>query len=333
MRPSIFFFITFCFVSIFVPAQYAPQAGINGSTAISASDNRLIEWANFCSIQRGWMDIADVSQGRVSQGDSSLAIGSADHTIVSLGDSGIAVLTFAAPIFNGPGPDFAVFENGFINAANPEEAFLELAFVEVSSDGIHFFRFPATSLTSDTFQIPGSGVYMNARLINNLAGKYAANFGTPFDLQELAGISGLDINHITHVRLVDVVGALTEHASHDKDGRIINDPYPTNFPTGGFDLDAVGVLHAVGLDVATIHQSVDVQVFPNPVSDIIRFANTALLGSDATASLYNTTGSLIAHISLHDTQEMSMTTLPTGVYYLYVQDSNGNTCIRQVTKL
>jgi hypothetical protein len=74
-------------------------------------------------------------------------------------------------------------------------------------------------------------------------------------------------------------------------------------------------------------------VFPNPVSDVIRFANSAYFGSDATASLYNTTGSLLAHISLHDTQEMSMTNLPTGVYYLYVQDSNGNTCIRQVTKL
>jgi hypothetical protein len=40
-------------------------------------------------------------------------LGLPDGSIVSLGDSGIAIATFAHPIYNGSGPDFAVFENGF----------------------------------------------------------------------------------------------------------------------------------------------------------------------------------------------------------------------------
>src|SRR5690606_10126887 len=119
-----------------------------------------------------------------SSGDSSAALGAPDGFTVSLGDGGIAVVRFAQPVANGPGPDFAIFENGFPDVSDPEGAFLELGFVEVSSDGVHYTRFPATSLTQDTFQhssIAGS-MYMNARLLNNLAGKYIANWGTPFDL-------------------------------------------------------------------------------------------------------------------------------------------------------
>jgi hypothetical protein len=46
------------------------------------------------------------------------------------------------------------------------------------------------------------------------------------------------------VRIVDVVGSLTL-GSVDSLGNVVNDPYPTAFASGGFDLDAVGVLHAV----------------------------------------------------------------------------------------
>ncbi|MFN6048554.1 MAG: T9SS C-terminal target domain-containing protein, partial [Bacteroidota bacterium] len=51
----------------------------------------------------------------------------ASNGVVSLGDGGIATLTFDPPITNGDGFDFAVFENTFL------DTFLELAFVEVST--------------------------------------------------------------------------------------------------------------------------------------------------------------------------------------------------------
>ncbi len=121
----------FCFGT--ANAQYAPQAGLAGSTAISATSNLFTGWAANCIVNRGFMNIANPSLGYASDGDSSLAIGPADGTIVSLGDSGIATLTFATPIYDGPGPDFAVFENGFRNPADSTQAFLELAFVEAEA--------------------------------------------------------------------------------------------------------------------------------------------------------------------------------------------------------
>ena len=108
-----------------------------------------------------------------------MAIGTPGNGIVSLGDGGYAVLSFERPIKNGPGWDFAIFENSF------SDTFLELGLVEVSSDGLNYFQFESTSLTQDTLQIDAFGS-INPEMINNLAGKYRATFGTPFDLEELA---------------------------------------------------------------------------------------------------------------------------------------------------
>src|SRR5690606_20268046 len=98
--------------------------------------------------------------------------------------------------------------------------------------------------------------------------KYISGYGTPFDLQELQGHAGLDINNITHVRLVDVIGSVSGNSSLDALGRVINDPYPTNFPTGGFDLDAVAVLQqTAGINPV---QTAEVEVYPNPATDLIQ---------------------------------------------------------------
>src|SRR6185436_14379894 len=141
--------------------------------------------------------------------------------------------TFQNPVYNGPGFDFAVFENGFYTAS--PLAFLEFAFVEVSSDGNNFFRFAATSNIQDTTQVPMTGV--DCSLVNNLAGKYVSGYGTPFDLDELKNTSGLDINNVTHIKLIDVVGTVNDsYATHDQYGHKINDPYPTPFASSGFDL-------------------------------------------------------------------------------------------------
>ena len=53
----------------------------------------------------------------------------------------------------------------------------------------------------------------------------------------------LDLQRITHVRVIDVVGSIDPSiGSHDCEGRMINEPFPTPFFTGGFDLDAVAAL-------------------------------------------------------------------------------------------
>ena len=46
--------------------------------------------------------------------------------------------------------------------------------------------------------------------INNLAGKYRALYGTPFDLEELSDYQAINIDSITHIRVIDVVGSIKE---------------------------------------------------------------------------------------------------------------------------
>jgi hypothetical protein len=79
----------------------------------------------------------------------------------------------------------------------------------------------------------------------NFAGDQPLDSGTGFDLAELAGhplvASGLlDLNDVAYVRLVDVIG---DGSTLDADAQPVYDPYPTAFAVGGFDAEAVGVLH------------------------------------------------------------------------------------------
>ncbi len=220
---------------------FAPAAGQPGSDAIAAGDTRFTLWATQAEITRGPANIASLNPVFVSYGEAEDATGKANATpddplpVVSLGDGGNAILTFAAPFGDLPGPDFAVFENSF--GAN----FLELAHVEVSSDGIRYFRFPSTSLTPSSVT-SGQGGSVDPTNIRNLAGKYIAGFGTTFDLAEMRRFSPeLDVQRITHVRVIDAVGTnAPAFASFDAAGAMVIDPYPTNFFSGGFDLDAVG---------------------------------------------------------------------------------------------
>ena len=233
--------------------------------------------------------------------------------VVSLGDSGVATLTFQNPIIDGTGFDFAVFENAFT------DSFLELGFVEVSSDGQKFFRFPATSNTQDTLQITNAGS-VDATKLNNLAGKYRVFYGTPFDLQELSGISGLDLQHITHIRIVDVIGCIQEaFATYDKNGNKINDPWKTPFASGGFDLDAVGVIHedATGVNQFAIINS-QFAIYPNPCNDEIRIKNLEL--GNQKVEVLDLVGKIVFEQTIYNSS-LKTHDLANGIYFLKI--SNG----------
>lgn len=220
---------------------YAPAAGEPNSTAIHMDDPNFVGWATGIVVQRGYIRISDPSLGFVSYGSDANALGQADgdsYGVVSLGDSGTATVTFDYPITNEQGYDFAVFENAIT------DNFLELGYVEVSSNGTNFFRFDSVSLTQTNSQV-GSFGSVDTTEVNNLAGKYYQGYGTPFDMEELTDVNPLlDVNYVTHVRITDVVGCIQDaYARYDSGGNKINDPWSTPFATGGFDLDAVGVIH------------------------------------------------------------------------------------------
>ncbi|NLH15225.1 MAG: hypothetical protein GX455_01470 [Phycisphaerae bacterium] len=210
--------------------------------------------------------------------------------IVSLGDltesellSGILpgsiTLSFGDPnrpesesIRNGRGYDFAVFENAILSLVSTPggsiagRTMAELAFVEVSTNGIDFARFPSVSLTAGRVGPYGT---IDVTDVYNVAGKHpnadSVCTGTPFDLDDLRdhpmvqeGYVNLD--DIRFIRLVDIPGNgsfsdqstdFPDPSSYDPNSVSHFQPYSSvhpiydawlTFGSGGFDLEAVGVL-------------------------------------------------------------------------------------------
>jgi hypothetical protein len=211
----------------YTESGYAPGVVQSWATSVVAFD-------------RGPIDIANPGGGDASFGAPEYVLGPATndvYDVFSLGDGGWITVSVAGGIANQPGDDFAVFENGFYA---PGGLYGELAFVEVSSNGADFARFPATSLRASPVS---GGSTIDPTDYHNLAGKHPLNRGTGFDLADLAGdpLIGqgkLDLAHIAYVRLVDVVG---NGSTVDAAGRPVYDPYSTPYASGGFDADAVGV--------------------------------------------------------------------------------------------
>ncbi|MBI9077364.1 MAG: hypothetical protein JEZ02_18290 [Desulfatibacillum sp.] len=221
----------------FTPATlagpYAPAAGQAGSTAVSKDDASIKGWAT------GYTNLVYGSNVDPAYQTPEKALGAATgavRDIVCLGRGGRITLTFSPNIiFNGEGPDLTIFENSEI------PGFLELAYVEVSSDGVNFVRFPNDSLTPNSV---GAFATIDPTNIDGLASKYRVGYGTPFDLNSLITSTAVlsntvDLDRITHVRLIDVVG---DGTCLDTTGDPIYDPYPTT-GSAGFDLEAAGYMH------------------------------------------------------------------------------------------
>lgn len=216
--------------------SYAPAAGLPGSTAVAVTSATIVAWAT------GWTNYVAGDNCDPMWQTPQYAAGPADSNpmdgttgIVCLGDSGRITLTFDPPIQDGPGPDFAIFENATPNDA-AGKAFLEHAWVEVSSDGTNFIRFFNRSITPAPASSYGT---IGSTNVIGLGCKYKAGFGEPYDLGQFGPASpGVDLQHIRYVRLIDIIG---NGSCTDSVGHVIYDPYPVS-GSAGFDLDGIGVL-------------------------------------------------------------------------------------------
>ena len=222
-----------CVVLTLAPAAcqagiYAPAAGQAGSTAIHMNDPSFVGWAT------GYENYGVGSNVDAIWLTPEKALGKAAGTssdIVSLGRGGEITLTFGASIMDGPGWDFATFENSF------NDTFLEFGYVEVSSNGTDFFRFGNDSLTADPVGAFGT---VDPTDITGYCSKYRQGYATPFDLNDLAGVSPLlDVKNVGYVKIVDIIG---DGTYVDTSGDVIYDLYPTE-GSAGVDLDAIGVIN------------------------------------------------------------------------------------------
>ena len=126
------------------------------------NDENIITWAKGMEIHRS----STITAGRYFH-----AIGQANTTDYVAILNGSATATFDRPVSDGEGDDFVVFAHN--NGDNGQ------AWVEVSSDGINFFRF------------------------NDKTPILATGEGAAYDLNELEENAALDKNNIRLIRLVD----------------------------------------------------------------------------------------------------------------------------------
>jgi hypothetical protein len=237
---------------------------------IQSNDVRIVGWAT------GWQDYIqpDSSSGGYShnnagQSDSiSNAVlgaptdftmnGTTKH-VLSLGHGSSITVTFGGPIPSGPGWNFAVFENSFLDNSSALASrgggtnyvyfnngtnlvpvtrgynfiWTKLAFVDVSSDDTNWARFPPTYFNTDfLFQatVPDSPQHwlsQDATMISGLAGATALQYGEPFSLSVLTNnpsvLSGVvQLNNIRYIRLTDVIG---DGSDLDQYGNPIYEPY------------------------------------------------------------------------------------------------------------
>lgn len=229
-------------------AQLSDHGQVNQEYA--RTDGALVGWASqVISADRGPQDYQQPELGLPTFGLATDILGPAG-TPFSLGDGGQITVAFDMEIADGPGPDLVVFENGF--AWNG--VYMELGFVEVSSNGVDFARLPAFCRQDS---VVGPWDTSDPALFYNLAGNFVG--GTGFDLADLVtagdplvASGAVDLNHIVFVRVVDVIGDLAGNATQDWLGRPVADPYPTTGASGGMDITGVAVINSGAVAVESL---------------------------------------------------------------------------------
>ena len=179
---------------------------------------------------------------KILGGPQGGGLGAGSLHVLTLGEGGDVTLGFDVTIVDGPGADLTVFENGFLIAGGPS-VFAELFFVEVSTDGATFARFPSKYVGSGSsmgaYRGIGGCMPVVADVTTGLVDPLdpLLSGGEALDLAELAQhpavLSGaVDLGAIHFVRLVDPLPGATDS---------LGTPIAA---AGGSDVDAVAVLNS-----------------------------------------------------------------------------------------
>ncbi|NJR42585.1 MAG: PEP-CTERM sorting domain-containing protein, partial [Akkermansiaceae bacterium] len=128
--------------SLLQAGSFPGAAGSPGSDAISKDSSSFVAWANG-NLSPDYGSGVDAVWRTPEKAYGPATDNAFD--IVCMGNGGRITMYFPLPIRDGVGADFAVFENAIA------PGFLEMAFVEVSSDGVNFFRFSNRSQGTTPF--------------------------------------------------------------------------------------------------------------------------------------------------------------------------------------
>ncbi len=239
--------------------------------------------------------------GKPDKSASETVPASNPSDVCSLGLGGEIIVAFKDfEIVDGPGVDFTIFENAFLNPVT-NKLFVEPAVVSVSYDGIHFTQFPFDSLTLDgcagITPTHGKEDCFNPELSG----------GDSFDLATIG------LQSIRYIRIKDISQILLDNPQHP-----FYDPIIT-----GFDLDAVCGLHLVKTTTN----------IPDKFSDnnfkILTFAHTVIINTAQNnfhISIFDLVGNKIYDV--RNKCQISINNLQSGIYFI-IAESNGGIIIRR----
>ncbi|GJM22868.1 MAG: hypothetical protein DHS20C15_27830 [Planctomycetota bacterium] len=203
--------------------------------------------------------------------------------VYSPGKGGSVILELGQPIYDGVGTDLVIYENPFTRLGTLSSNWVEAFYVEVSSDGATFARFPSEYLGPvGPHQVsPGLDDTAEYAWFRGLAGvspvwanpgagvdpfHIVEGGGDAFDLEELADhalVQSGDVvlDSINFVRLVDVAGGVDV----DSNGTPIWDCGNPSFSAG--DIDAVAGISTLAT-LQSGYPSVDITLRPDNVIEI-----------------------------------------------------------------
>lgn len=244
----------------------SPKSVLGAVLALSIPASTLSAQVSAFATKVVAYDDKNQAGGGVFNPQNALGAPGGASLVHSLGEGGYLTLGFSVTITDGPGADLIVFENPF---AFSGQVFAEVMFVEVSSNGKDFVRFPSRyqgpATSGGQYATAYPGVYDGlAGVMPHYAGQAGVDLfdvvsagGDAFDLADLSQhilvLTGkVDLKAITQVRLVDAVAGTAK----DSQGRIIQDP-----TVGSADVNAVGVIHHTG-NVKGTGPSLELQIVP-----------------------------------------------------------------------
>lgn len=220
---------------------------------------------------------------------------SSPEELLTLGEEGWVVLEFTDNVVvDEPGVDFTVFENVLDYGSG---YFREVAFVDVSADGVNWTRFPWDGVT-----------------LEGLAGVWPTTGEDPTDPSVSGGdqfdLADVGMSWISHVRLVDC-------------GEQVSDG-------GLFDLDAVAAVHWTTGIQEQEEPCEDVLRAPSPFGNQLNIYTE----TEGELLLYSIEGRLLLEQEVGSGRTTVNTSLiPGGCYLLVLRQGSGTVSVRHVVRL
>jgi hypothetical protein len=150
----------------------------------------------------------------------------------------------------------------------------------------------------------------------------------------MQNIAGLDIQNITHIRIIDVVGCVQPaYATYDQNNGIVNDPWPTEFGSGGFDLDAVGVIHQQPVSLPENSQQQRFSVYPSAFTERITVQSAFGENADVRVTDLNGRALYFGRLPAHGRLQIDLAYLQPGMYIVTLSGRDFGTLTKRIVRL